>query len=63
MKNSNLSTKDLSYLADIFNWNINAFNLCNHFSNLVEDENAIQLINSLEKKHKQLAQKTLKLIK
>lgn len=63
MKKSDLSTKDLSYLADIFNWNVNAYNLCCHFSSLVDSSDAQKLINELEKKHYQVCKTILGLMK
>ena len=33
-----LSTKDVSYISDIFNWNMNCFNVCCHFKKVIQDD-------------------------
>lgn len=63
MKKTDLSTKDLSYLTDIFNWNINAYNLCCHFSSIVDNDEAQELIKELENKHQKICKTVLTLMK
>ncbi|MFV0249530.1 MAG: hypothetical protein ACK5HP_00610 [Bacilli bacterium] len=46
-----ISSKDLDYLSDIFNWNFNAFKLINHFINEVTNEEMINLFESLKEMH------------
>lgn len=58
-----LSTKDVSYISDIFNWNMNCFNVCCHFKKVIQDEKALQIITELEKMHKNTCKTMLKLVK
>ena len=60
---SNLTTKDLSYVTDIFNWNINCYNAFAHFGSLLEDEQAQKIANKVAKEHKNNCEKCLKLLK
>ncbi len=63
MKKDNcLSTKDLSYLADIFNWNLNCYNAYKHFEDEVDDENAQTLICNTADLHKNACEKILKIM-
>ena len=60
---SNLTTKDLSYVTDIFNWNINCYNAFLHFGNLLENEQALDLVKNIAKMHKSNCEKCLKILK
>ncbi len=48
-----ISTKDLSYLEDMFHWNFTAFKQLVHFSNEVENEEIQELFQSLSEMHYQ----------
>ena len=48
-----ISTKDLSYICDMFNWNFNAFKLINDFKEKVSDEEIKDLIERVCKTHKE----------
>ncbi|HJJ17109.1 MAG TPA: hypothetical protein OIM63_03350 [Bacilli bacterium] len=58
-----LSTKDVSYISDIFNWNMNCFNVCCRFKKVIQDEKALQIITELETMHKNTCKTMLKLVK
>ena len=60
---STLTTKDLSYIADIFNWNINCYNAFLHFSSLLDDKHAIDIVKKIGKMHKENCEECLKLLK
>ena len=46
-----ISTKDLSYLSDMFEWNSNAFKQVNHFINEVKDEEVKELLERIRNMH------------
>lgn len=57
-----ISTKDLSYLEDMFNWH---FTLCKKaymYKEEVEDENISKFINEVHKKHKKICEKILAIL-
>ncbi len=60
---SSLTAKDLSYVEDIFNWNINCYNAFLHFSNLLEDKQAVDIVQKIATSHKENCDKCLKLFK
>lgn len=62
MKENKLSTKDLSYICDMFNWNINCYNAFKHFKKLLTDEEAVTLCDDIAKMHKNACKKMLKLM-
>ncbi len=46
-----ISTKDLSYLADMFNWNYNAFKQIHHYVGEVQDNSVKELLEGIENMH------------
>ncbi len=48
-----ISTKDLSYLSDMFHWNFTAFKQLKHFVNEVENEEIVELFQGLSEMHYQ----------
>lgn len=46
-----ISTKDLAYLSDMFEWNCNAFKQINHFINEVKGEEVKELLERLRNMH------------
>ncbi|MEG1149842.1 MAG: hypothetical protein RSE17_00960 [Bacilli bacterium] len=46
-----ISTKDASYIKDIFNWNIIAFKKYNYYISITNDEETIKLFNEASKMH------------
>ena len=46
-----ISTKDLSYLSDMFEWNYTAFKQINHFIEEVKDNEIKELLESIRNMH------------
>lgn len=46
-----ISTKDLAYLSDMFEWNQTVFKQINHFINEVEDGEVKELLERLRNMH------------
>lgn len=63
MQQNELSTKDLSYLSDMFNWNLNCYNAFTHFEKESNDEQAKTLIKNIAEMHKNSCNFILNLIK
>lgn len=63
MQQNGLSTKDLSYLSDMFNWNLNCYNAFTHFEQESNDEQSKTLMNSIAQMHKNSCKHILSLIK
>lgn len=57
-----ISTKDLSYLADMFEWNFTALKKCLHFSNEVQNEEIKSLISNVASMHEIHCQKILNIL-
>lgn len=47
-----LSTKDNSYIEDIFNWNITAYKKIDNYIDLVKDKNLSNELKKIAKIHK-----------
>ena len=62
-KESNLTTKDLSYVTDIFNWNINCYNAFYHFQNLLTEKKVQELVQNIADEHKKAYEDLLDLMK
>ncbi len=57
-----ISTKDLSYIEDMFNWH---FILCKKalaYSELVLDETISEMLEEVSKKHEKICQKLIKML-
>lgn len=63
MQQNELSTKDLSYLSDMFNWNLNCYNAFTHFEKEATDAQAKILIQNIATMHKNSCNFILSLIK
>lgn len=63
MQQNGLSTKDLSYLSDMFNWNLNCYNAFSHFEQESNDEQAKTLMGNIANMHKNSCEHILSLIK
>ena len=63
MQQNGLSTKDLSYLSDMFNWNLNCYNAFSHFEKESTDEQAKALMQNIANMHKNSCSFILGLIK
>ncbi len=58
-----ISTKDLSFFEDMFNWNVNCYNAFAHFLEEVEDQDVVELISDIKNMHKESCEYILGLIK
>lgn len=58
-----ISTKDLSYLSDIFEWNFIASKKALHYSNEVTDEEVKKELNKIFKMHEKHLMKILEILK
>ena len=58
-----ISTKDLAYLSDIFEWNFTAYKELKHFEKEVENEKVKELINGLSEMHYQHLELVLSILK
>lgn len=57
-----ISTKDLSYLEDIFEWNFNASKKANHYSNEVKIEVIKEIANNIAKMHAGICHKIIEIL-
>lgn len=55
-----ISTKDLSYLEDMFNWHFSMVKKCNHYSNLSKIEEISDFIKKIGKEHEKICNKIIK---
>lgn len=46
-----ISTKDMAYLSDMFEWNYNAFKQINHYVGEVQDEDVKELLERFRNMH------------
>ena len=58
-----ISTKDLAYLSDIFEWNFTAYKELKHFEKEVENEKVQELINGWAEMHYQHLELVLSILK
>ena len=54
-----ISTKDLAYLEDIFNWNFTASKKASNYSNEVTDEELKNTLVSVANMHKEICESIL----
>lgn len=57
-----ISTKDLAYLSDMADWNMNANKECNHFANEVQDEEIKTMILETGKMHRENFEKIIQIL-
>lgn len=57
-----ISTKDLSYLEDMFNWHFTAAKKAYTYSTMVIDENISEYLKVIYKEHEKICKKIIKLI-
>ena len=55
-----ISTKDLSYLEDMFNWHFNMVKKCCNYSDLTKDEEISKFIKEVGKEHEKICNKIIK---
>lgn len=58
-----ISTKDLAYLEDMFNWNMNASKKAFHFEKEVQDMDVKNILGECAKMHASICQKIIELLK
>lgn len=58
-----ISTKDLSYLEDMFNWHFIICKKAYYYGSLDIDEDIINFFNEVYKKHKMICEKIIKLLR
>lgn len=57
-----ISTKDLAYLSDMFEWNFTAGKIANHYCNEVENEVIKNFISEVAKLHKKNCEKCIQML-
>lgn len=62
-QSNTISTKDLSYFCDMFNWNLNCYNAFSHFASEIQDENIKQTIDEIALMHKESCEYVLGLMR
>lgn len=60
---SMISSKDLNYLSDIYDWNFNISKLADHFSKEVNDEEIKELLLKVKDVHREHAKFVLNILK
>ena len=58
-----LSSKDLSFLSDMFNWNLNCYNAFNLFESEMDNNDAKVLLDEIKEMHKSSCEDILNLMK
>ena len=58
-----ISTKDLSYLEDQFNWHFTLCKKAETYSHLVTDETISKYFNEVSKKHQKVCETILNILK
>ena len=62
-KANNISTKDLSYFCDMFEWNLNCYNAFTHFEKEINEKKKKSIAQEIAKMHKESCEFILGLIK
>lgn len=57
-----ISTKDLAYISDMFNWNITTFNKINLYLENVEDKALVKLLENLSDLHYNNCEELIKIL-
>ncbi len=57
-----ISTKDLSYIEDMFNWHFCLCKKCETYSSLTEDETISEYFLEIKKRHEKICQKLIKIL-
>lgn len=57
-----ISTKDLSYISDIFDWNFVAAKTANEFSNKVSNEEIKEYFENTYEMHKEICEKLISML-
>ncbi len=57
-----ITEKDLNYICDIFNWNLNIYKTCQEIEGKASDSELKELINEIKSMHKESAKEILGVI-
>ncbi len=57
-----ISTKDLSYLEDMFNWHFTIAKKANTYSTMVEDETIANYMKDVASEHENICRKIVKIL-
>lgn len=57
-----ISSKDLDYISDMFNWNFNASKVAHHFSEESTDEDVKQILHEGALMHSQICHKLINML-
>lgn len=57
-----MSTKDLAYIKDVFNWNIIALKKYQEYQNYIQDTQIVKLLDKLIKEHQTNCNKLIMLL-
>lgn len=57
-----ISTKDLSYISDMFEWNFTACKVANHFAFEIQDENLKKIAYDIAALHREHCQKLIEML-
>ncbi len=58
-----ISTKDLSYLEDMFQWNFNACKKSLHYYNEINNEEIKQELNNIYEMHKNICEQIINILR
>jgi uncharacterized protein YktB (UPF0637 family) len=57
-----ISTKDLAYLADIFNWNITATKKANHYLQEIQDQDVKKAAQRFKEVHQKICESVINIL-
>lgn len=57
-----ISTKDLSFIEDMFNWNFTVCKKAYNYNDLVTDENISKFLKDVAKKHEKICNKLINML-
>ena len=62
MNRNLLSCKDLSYVCDMFNWNLNIYNACKELEKTINDNDLKDVISNIKLMHKESCEELTEVI-
>jgi len=57
-----ISTKDLAYLADIFNWNFIAVKKANHYLQEIQDQDVRKMAENFKEVHQKICDSVISIL-
>ncbi len=57
-----ISTKDLAYLTDIFNWNFIAVKKANHYLQEIQDEDVKKVVQKFKNAHQKMCERIVNIL-